>query len=91
MENPHDNDGNLASIRDCEQQLRQCANVVGESFMAEAIPLCEDIYTHATGSNHRPLSWIKRDAKTLLNRTIKLCKGTHTLSQVADPIPENNQ
>ena len=43
VENPHDNAGNLAWIRDCEQQLRQCANHVGVSFIIEVIPLFNDV------------------------------------------------
>ena len=43
VQNPHDNTGNLAWIRDCEEQLRQCANHVGVSFIIEVIPLFNDV------------------------------------------------
>jgi hypothetical protein len=44
VENPHA--GNLAWIRDCEVQLRQCAVDVGGSFSAEAVPLCDGMSAH---------------------------------------------
>ena len=86
VQNPHDAAGNLAWIRDCEEQLRRCADQVSSSFRAEAVPLCDDMLHHVNASAHQPLSWIVRDAKALLKRVTRLRESTHTLSEAADPV-----
>ena len=91
VQNPHDGEGNLAWVRDCEEQLRRCAGQVGGSFAAKAIPLCDDMLHHVSASAHRPLSWIVRDAKALLKRVAKLRESTHTLSEAADPVNDKDE
>ena len=91
VQNPHDGEGNLAWVRDCEEQLRRCAGQVGGSFAAKAIPLCDDMLHHVSASAHRPLSWIARDAKALLKRVAKLRESTHTLSEAADPVNQKQE
>ncbi|CAN6215662.1 unnamed protein product [Urochloa humidicola] len=85
VEQPHDDAGGLVWIRDCEEQLRECAEAVGGSFRDEAIPLFDKTRHHVNASEHQSFKWIVRDAKALLKLVTKLCKSAHTLSEAASP------